>query len=354
MKQDLKNTCREIIYLFITLYSDFVQPFLGTFTLFIFLPAFFYGCGVPQTSPDPIGKSSVKIGLTKVRHNIGHLDILTFRNDRLQKLDCYQKVDDYSCWDKEVTSGSGDRIIAVCANSNKDLEDWSYVSSMSYMKEITVSLEEESLSHPFMSGLSEVDAGQEGRYTEIMMSPIYSSVELRSISCDFSDRPYAGESITDVRVYLTNVNAECRILDTEDIRPARIINAGMLREDDLAQFENPEIIVRYLDGEIDQDTVYPDIRLICYPNNSISEGPGTPFTRLVIEGKIAGETFYWPVNINRDEEGYGIGRNERYIYDLKITRKGTKDPDVPVKVGEMTINFDIEKWEERKDYPILF
>ena len=83
-------------------------------------------------------------------------------------------------------------------------------------------------------------------------------------------------------------------------------------------------------------------------------GPGTPFTRLVIEGKIQGETFYWPLDINKEDGGYGIGRNERYIYDITITRKGTKDPDSPVRKEDIDINFNVEKWNEKEGCEVIF
>jgi hypothetical protein len=60
------------------------------------------------------------------------------------------------------------------------------------------------------------------------------------------------------------------------------------------------------------------------------------------------------VLINKENEGYGIGRNEKYIFDIKITRKGTNDPDKPVSKEDIDIIFNIEKWNEKEDYGVIF
>ena len=353
MKKYTVKYCRELIYLFISVYSDHFPPFLGI-TLLSFLPAFLYGCDAPQALPYPSPETVTKISTDAASGQIEEMDIFVFRNDRMQKLDCYQKVEEPLLWNNEIVSGTGERLIAVCANTGKSVIDWAAIKSLSYLRNLSVSLENENIGHPFMSGIAEVSAGKENRYKAIDLKPLLSIVEVRSINCDFTGRPYAGEVLEDVKVYLTNVNAECRMLENSEILPTRIINAGRYNEDDVLKFKDQGMIVREIKGDIGKNVLYPDIRLICYPNNSVTEGPGTPFTRLVIEGKINGETFYWPLNINKDNDGYGIGRNERYIFDITITRKGTKDPDTPVRKKEIEIIFNTEKWNEKEDCGIIF
>lgn len=352
MESIIRHTCREIESLFISVYSDLFQPFLGIFTLLNTLPAFLYGCDAPQALPSD-AETVTKLTVANDASKINELDIFVFRDDRLQRLDSYQKVEDPPMWNHEVISSSGERLITVFANSRKESNDWAAVTSLAYIRDLSVCIEDEDPTCPFMSGLAGSRNGS-GNDTRIFLSPLFSTVELRSIRCDFTGRPYAGERLEDVKVYLTNVNAECRILDTSGIFPSRIINAGKLQEEDMLKMQLPDIIFREIGEDIGRNAVYPDIRLICYPNNSQVEGPGTPFTRLVIEGRIGGETFYWPLDINRDGEGYGIGRNERYVFDLKITRKGTKDPDMPVKSEDMDIIFNIEKWMEKEEYEVSF
>ena len=354
MKTNKIKYCREMIFLVISVCSEHFPPFLGTLTLLSFLPAFLYGCDAPQALPRTASETVTRISLETVSMQVEEMDIFVFRNDRLQKLDCYQRVEDPLSWNNDLISSFGEMIIAVCANSSKAFSEWYSLSSLSHLGSLTYSLENESQTRPFMSGMAETSAGPEYRNVSICLRPLFSIVELRSIRCDFSGRPYDGEILEEVKVYLTNVNAECRILDEQDILPTRIVNAGEVREDDMDMFTDPSIIYRSIEGSIGKTAVKPDIQLICYPNNSMTEGPGTPFTRLVIEGKIKGETFYWPLNINKENEGYGIGRNEKYTFDVKITRKGTKDPDIPVSKEDIEINLKIEKWDERQDCAIIF
>lgn len=354
MKKHIVKYCRELIYLIFSVYSDYFPPFLGILTLLSFLPAFLYGCNAPQALPDTFQETVTKICMNAVSGQVKEMDIFVFHNDRMQKLDCYQKVAEPLFWNNEIVSGTGERLIAVCANSRKEVIDWTAINSLSYLKNLSVSLESESIGHPFMSGIAEVSAGKNDKHKTLDLQPLLSTVELRSISCDFEGRPYAGEVLEDVKVYLTNVNAECRMLEYNDILPTRIINAGGFCEDDVLKFGDSGLIAREIDESIGKKVLHPDIQLVCYPNNSTAEGPGTPFTRLVIEGKINGELFYWPLNINKENEGYGIGRNEKYIFDIKITRKGTNDPDKPVSKEDIDIIFNIEKWNEKEDYGVIF
>jgi hypothetical protein len=346
--------CRERFLLLLSVCSVHFPPFLGTFTLLSFLPASLYGCTAPNALPDSSPEIVTKISMEAISGKIGDMDIFVFRNDRMQKLDCYQKIEDPPSWNNEVVSSSGERIIAVCANSGMSASEWTSIRSLSYLENLSFSLEDESIRHPFMWGLTEVSAENSSKGKTLYIKPLLSIVELKNLRCDFSGRPYDGEVLEDVRVYLTNVNAECRLMCESGILPTRIINARRLREEDLAMMSDPSLLVQDIEGPIGAESLRAKIQLICYPNNSTREGPGTPFTRLVIEGKIKGETFYWPLNINQEEGGYGIGRNERYVYDITITRKGTKDPDIPINKEDIVTNFNIEKWNEKEDCEVIF
>lgn len=354
MNKNVKNICREFLISIISVYSETIQPFLGTLTLLNFLPALLYGCSGPEPLQAPLAETTFNVSVTRSGGQIEEADIFVFKDDRLQKLDCYQKISRPRLWNEKVVSSYGDRIIAVCANSGRTSSDWAFVSSLPSLAETTRSLEDESLASPFMFGARTIAAGKSNREISVHLRPLFSIVELRTLSCDFSGRPYSGERLSDVKIYLTNVNAVCRISEEGEILPSRIINAGELCKDDMDMFEEPALLFRQIEGDVGKNALYTDISLICYPNNSREESPGTPFTRLVIEGKLSGQTFYWPIDINRENGGKGISINERYIYDIRITRKGSSDPDIPVKTEAIDIKFEIEKWEERKDCSITF
>jgi hypothetical protein len=95
----------------------------------------------------------------------------------------------------------------------------------------------------------------------------------------------------------------------------------------------------------------PGISLLCYPNPAIEESPGSPHTRLVIEGVIDSQVYYWPVTINK---GKGIGRGEHYIFDILIRRKGVADPDTPIDDAGVNIRLRIKPWTEKEGYSVGF
>lgn len=331
-----------------------IRPILGITTLFLILPAIIYCCsGSPETAMPLPAVCATKVNLSPA---VRSMDVFVFWDDLFQKLDCYQRIDDMDSWNGSIVSGSGKRIITILANSPFGREDWFTLKSRFHLGSFSIRLEDERVDDMIMKGEACVSTGHAGHgTTEISLSPYASEIVLQSISCDFRGRPYAGEELSDVMVYLTNVNAESMIMDENGGGPVRIINAGGYNEDDMEAFACKEIIVQEITGSIGNKTIYPDIRLLCYRNDSVKESPGTPFTRLVIEGTLEGTRYYWPININRDTDTEaGIQEGHRYVYDIRITRKGSLYPDIPVKTEDIIINQEVSEWEEKKNYEVRF
>ena len=338
-------------------YSLSHLPVLGK-TLLGLLPALFYGCTTEAvTSSVETAENDMRILMTKgaAEHGISTLDIFVFKDDDLRMLDCYQRIDRPQDWEGDICSSAGDRIICICANSRIRPAEWPLIRSQGGLEKLSACLEAEDRDSPFMSGKMHVTARKGHQaVTEFSLRPLVSEIYLRSISCDFKGKPYAGEEISDVKVYLTNVNAECSMFSDGDIRPERLINVGGLNMEDMKQFAEPSLIFQELSENIGRAWLKPEIRLWCYPSNASEESIGTPFSRLVIEGKISGSTYYWPIDINRKDGNDGISRNRQYIYDVKITRKGSLHPDIPVEADDIEITFKTKPWEEKKDCIIGF
>lgn len=333
------------------------QPVLGK-TLFTLLPALIYGCTAEDNISSAI-TSGERINIEITRSipaiNVDALDIFVFKDDNIRTLDCYQRIEHPDIWEGKVSSGSGRRIIDVCANSQFEKYEWPLIRSQDGLKKVTIALEKETRHYPFMSGEATVDAtkGKEA-YTDLVIRPIVSEIHLRSLCCDFEGKPYAGEKLTDIKVYLTNINAECRIFSDGEIKPTRLINVGRLCTEDVEVFNEPDLVFQKINGSVGYTPVMTDIRLWCYPSNAAEDSPGTPYSRLVIEGKISGRTFYWPININREDTTGGISRNIRYTFDIRITRKGSTDPDTAVNTDDVEIKFNSEPWNEKDDYQVIF
>lgn len=318
--------------------------------LLMIFPAIVIGCSphvLPEEEPTQCSQSIVryfkKLG-EPVFKGGGTLDILTFEDDRLMRLDSYLRFDEFQDMNAYAESTGGDKIFFLCANSRKDRFGWSDIRSYHSLRETTLDLEDESISFPLMTGECRTKAG--GIDGEAQLSPAACMIRLKRISCDFSGTPYAGKKITEARAYLTNVNATCRLLQKDSDPPMRIINSGQLNEFEIKNFDHKEAIVQTIADEIGTSPLTPEAEFLCYPNTG--EFP----TRLVIEGKIGSELWYWPITI---EDGLG-GPRKGYIYsyDIHIRRKGTDSPDIPVEIKEIEIGINIRSWKETTDCSVRF
>lgn len=325
----------------------------------ICIPAFFNCCSSAEYGPEETDRYSVFLhpvyasgGSTddEAESGIRHTDIFIFNNDALRRLDSYQRIE--GSGPVKAASRKGDKIIVIIANSSYSKKDWRHINSFEGLYEETALLEQESTGYHIMTSVLEISSVDRHIY-RADMERLSSGIRINSIRTDFSGREYDGEPLTDVKVYLTNVNASCMLLRHEGFRPELIVNPGFLDMSAVSGFKDTGIIYREIDEDIGEDAIYPDIILFCYPNDAGEETAGSPFTRLVIEGRIRGETYWYPITINRGDfgiasggDGRGIGRNMMYSYDITIRRTGTKDPDIPVSLEDVTISCPVEPWED--------
>ncbi len=326
-------------------------PLLGI--LLSLLPAFFYSCGKPTEYPAET--PTTRVSLAGDYSGIRSLDVFVFNNDRRQALDCYQRFDDTDKHSYTVVSSNGERLITALANSPYGKDIWLSMGSRAFLKKIRINLEDETGDNPVMLGEMSVDTRQSPIFKELYISPLTSEVRLNSIRCDFRGKEYEGENLSDVKVYLTNVNAECSIIEEEEAPPTRIINTGRLEEGDIGKFKDASLIFRYIHSEVGSTAIHPAISLRCYQSNYPDETPGTPYTRLVIEGKLSGRTYYWPINVNRDTETEpGIWRGRCYSYDVTITGKGSSSPDIPIRTAAINFSKKVTEWKEKEEYEVRF
>lgn len=324
-------------------------------------PAFI--CGCRKDLPDPIiardTYSEVKSCAVDIRHDIPikNLEIFIFEDDSLQTLDSYQRFENLTDNTPEAASRYGKKIMFACANSQWDRDDWMRVNSFRTLESFKADLSKEERAYPLMTGVCRFEADM--TQTVIMeMIPLTSEIILRTFSCDFRGKGWEDTDISDIRIYLTNINSTCSILADGTIMPEGILNQGGVSHNDIGNMTSPDLILHKHPDISSGESSRPDIRLRCYPNTSVEESPGSPFTRLVIEGKIGNERYYWPIDVGRGEpfeyRTDGVSRNHSYIYDVTITGKGSSDPDIPVRNEDVEINVEIKKWRECQEYVICF
>ena len=343
------KSVQNIFYLF--------QPVLGiSFSLCLVL----HGC---ESLPCPDGcftettNHSVKLAVQKpAAGQITSIDALVFNNDLLQRIDCYQRFENNVIQTINVSSTSGEKLLMACANTGFSLYDWRMIYTPEGLKQMKTDLEDEMREFPVMSGVTYFAAGENNtKPSPLKLRRVSAEIVLRSLSSNFTGRAYEGEKLRNIKVYLTNINVTSPIWDETGI-PERYINHGRLNFDEVARFNDPSLIYQEIEGEVGKDIITPDIRLWCYPNTCQNEGIGTAFTRLVIQADIQGETWYWPIDINRNEGegGNGVHRNSVYTYDIVIRRKGSADPDTAISTGDIDIKTDIREWNEKDEYSIPF
>lgn len=319
-------------------------PRIRAFTIVLFLTACCPDV-LPEAVPLQIHKSAL-LPITISSAEGGTLDIFTFCDDRLRRLDSYQRIEGFTGGSAYVESTSGDRIFFFCLSSHKDRYQWAQMNSYFSLDKVRIDLEDENRECITKTGECRSVAGESGK--ETTLKPLVASVCIDRISCDFSGTPYAGKPITDVQAYLINVNATYGLTSSESVSPERIINQGMLSRNDLKAFKQPDMVFTQLTERLGSSTLRPEIDFLCFPNPSNGTSIGAPYTRLVIEGKIDDITYYWPISIK------GIERACRYSYDILIRRKGTSDPDIPIEFEECEIQFDIKPWKEKEEYGVRF
>lgn len=332
------------------------KPVLGKLisTLFSLLPTLFISCTHEYNTIQDGSSITVELKSIEPLRMSDHIDLFTFNDNSLMQIDSYQRVEGTSNGRVNLRSQNGEKRIFAYRNSSSRISDWYNLRSYWGLENIYTELKYERSDAFTMSGEADAIAGS-GKTYSLTLKPFVSEIFLRSIRCDFSGKPYEGLSIRNARIYLINVNARCCLIYDEDTNPQEIINYGDLDEEMMSSFEEPGLLIQDI-GIITQNTTRPNICLYCYPNTCSEEGPGTPYTRLVIEGRVNGQTCWWPVNINRESGSVqsGIHRNQRYIYDLTLRSMGSSGPDDPIEIEDIDIDLTIESWKEKEDYSVEF
>ena len=339
----------------------------SAFALLLFLPAFIliYGCqgnmtpDIRTTSRQEDGSASilVKSGL-KDGYGMNTVDVFIFNDDGMKRLDSYQRLAAGIGNTIAAASRPGDKIVVAISNPQVREYEWNSISSFETISDMYADLRLEDISAPVMCGIMHVTAGENDIH-ELEVEPLMSEICIRSIRCDFTGRPYSGAVLKKADIYLANVNTLARIVPSGDLAPAAPMNTDGLPDEALYSMEHPETVYAGFDTDIGSQTLYPDIRLYCYPNSCTDETAGTPFTRLVISGEIEGKRYYYPLNINKGEFGpvsgnTGIGRNCRYLFDITIRKTGSLDPLYPVSPETVVINAAVEPWNGLAETVIEF
>lgn len=266
--------------------------------------------------------------------DISSLDIFVFDDDQLRRLDSYSRIDRPETPYISVTSGAGDKLVVILANCGLKSFTSAEIRTYDALESLRWSLADEDPAAPVMSGECQISAGADG-FTPIQLTPLMADVCLDFVKVNFAGRGYRSRTLENASVYLTNISGSAEVLRQDGFRITELENSGSLDRGYLASMRHPEMIYSQV-----TPGHWTPVNLYCYPNDAADGLLGSPHTRLVLQGDIDGQTYYYPVDINQEGFGYtsgphGISRNIRYSYSLLITRKGSLDPDTPVGPEEV-------------------
>lgn len=308
------------------------------------LPAFILASctliDAPESTVPGMRKAQIYI-LPAGNATVRSLDLLFFQDEPLFLLDAWQHFDALQGNRVTAAASSAARSFVALSGYPAGSSAWSGIRSRESLADIRFRLEDEDPEAPLLCG-----EGEAGGTRTLTLRPMLARITLNSIGCDFSTRPYAGERLTDVRAYLTWASRECRPFVAEDT-PVSWINAGRLDEVETAILSHPETVLGDLAPSLG-GRIYPRRSFHCYPNPSDGSEFGRPVTRLVIEGKLRGVTYYYPIDLP------GLEANVQYRMDVTLTRAGTTDPDTPAAAGSVSLESRILDWDGRQADPVHY
>lgn len=313
----------------------------------IFLSPAFFSCektGFPTLSK----RFPVQIYILRSEKTTpGSLDLFFFHDDELQRLDAYQRIENPDDSPVNGIAGSGKHLVAAISNFPADSYSWKDIQSFTHLTDRQFHLEDENPENPFLFGLAHLEAGL-SRTCKMSLRPMLAALTLRSVSCDFSGKPYEGKALEEVSIFLINVTGIVHPLDGDGVREDSFINPGFLDRKSLEGMAHPEMLYQELGMDFGAERKEVGCTLYAYPNPIEEESLGKPFTRFVIEGVLDGKRCYYPINIP------SLYADRRYNMDITLTRMGSPDPDTAVEPGTVILEIKTRPWAEFDEYTVRY
>ncbi len=281
-------------------------------------------------------------GLQAQDNTLNSLDILIFNYD--EEGENYGMLDGYKRYSKSdltttsslsVKATTGKKMIYAIANSHKD--NWEGVMTLSEFQEQVTDLLDEGAKDFIMIGGKE-ETLQLSTSVSIAIRRMVARVQLNSVTAAFTGTPYEGTALEDVKAYLINVQGAKYIHNGEG-DDMKLINSKRYVEADVQDAAMEGLLYDELIASLPEGAYNTKHYFYCYENNISEETDAKRYTRLVIEGKLNGTTYYYPVPIKQ------LKRNCCYVIDVKIQRPGSSDPDKDVELGTFKVSLNVTGWE---------
>lgn len=290
--------------------------------------------GTPCELNVSVASSRTKAVSAQIKEEkINNLQIFIFREDG--SLDGYE----YGTGNNLkvlCTAGSGRQVYAVVNGEN--------LSSVSTRSQLLASVSK--LSHNKLESFEMVGntdtltISKDNTTIPVSVSRIAARVEVSTISNKMRSAAYQADSIEIVAMYLTNVAPTASFDFTATPKESDYFNKMKFVSsavDSLVSETFSKTKIAYGDSLAAAHFLY------AYPNPSDDTTSGGTWsrrcTRLVIEAKVGGVKYYYPINLP------ALEHNKSYkISNLTITKPGSDNPDEPVSTYECTFNLTVDGW----------
>ena len=223
-----------------------------------------------DTAAVPPPQDTLTIRLTAGRP-VKTLDLLIYDHSWTRSLKWHGSFE-YMPQELAIPGLSGDLIAVAIANSPAPLNAEA-LRSFDSAELLQMRYADEDPDCPLMSAVSAANGT-----AELHLLPLLCEVQVLSISNSIPGSPLA----ENVRISLTGVNASAEVLRFDGFRPVETVDSP-------AEVKHPSIMECRIPQPIGMYTVYPAIKLFCYPSDG-PEAPGCPLPEIVLECTVAGES----------------------------------------------------------------
>ncbi|MBO4341210.1 MAG: hypothetical protein J5835_07270 [Bacteroidales bacterium] len=238
-------------------------------------------------------------------------------------------------------SGTGEKLAVAISATSDDIYSRSHVRALGDLSSNHFNLSDEHPGKPLLFGWIYLKDGR-SRAVTLTLKPQLCRIRVKSLCCDFRERPYPEVSFNNTKLFLMNAVSEYAPAVTAEGRPVSWDNLGVPSSES-------SFLTTDGAGTVGRNRVFPeDLSLYCYPNGTDTEMPGKPFTRLVLEGYVGDTHCYYPVNIPSMVPG------GNYELDITIRRKGTSDPDIAAETDAVSALQTIIPWNETDERNQIF
>ena len=226
---------------------------------FLQFPAFFSSC----TQDIDRKEEEVQLLLTTKSAGPEAVDLFFFDTLGIQRLDAYQQISDWSQTVYGLSATGVKRLVALSGKSG-DQAAWSSIRTYGDLCKHRFSLERESVRSPLLYGELLLKDGV-SRRAQMELHPMLAAIRLRSVSCDFSGRPYVNGNFLCKQLFLTYAGSECLPLGQGDGGPVSWLNPGFLDSTAVRQLPDTSLVWQRGFGAVGRQRTYPDRFFYCYP-----------------------------------------------------------------------------------------